>query len=106
MANHLFVRAAQTSSADPQEHATARFVKSVKGVFSYSTPYTGTMLLERQLVSFAKVFQQPGPVLEYLRLLNTDAARMHSDFMKLRRKHGWRAEGIGECQETELVGPR
>jgi hypothetical protein len=61
------------------------------------------MLLDHQLVAFAKAFRQPGQVVQYLRVLDTQTGRLNSSFQELRNFYGWRAGGTGESCGTRLV---
>ncbi|CAM6109739.1 unnamed protein product [Calypogeia fissa] len=67
------------------------FLKSVKGLFFYSTPHHGiaSRLAER--------FVQQGPLLEYVKTLGNGAARLNYDFDKLLHFfNNWRTGGVGE----------
>ncbi|KAL3676124.1 hypothetical protein R1sor_026072 [Riccia sorocarpa] len=73
------------------------FLKHVKGAFFCSTPNLGSDVPIRSLVN------QGGPLLDYLKLLGTESARINGEFAKLRRRYKWRTFGVFPANQTETT---
>ncbi|KAL2611150.1 hypothetical protein R1flu_022842 [Riccia fluitans] len=70
------------------------FLRNTRAVFFYSTPSSGSRGFFQ-----GKRFKS-APLVEYLEVLSKDAARLNSDFARLRHQQGWKAVGVCEANET------
>jgi hypothetical protein len=76
------------------------FLENIQGIFFYSTPHHG---ISREISEYF-VSKTNEPLLEYVDILSTSAARLHEDFERLRRQRAWGTAGVGEGSPTKLVG--
>ncbi|KAL2632382.1 hypothetical protein R1flu_017068 [Riccia fluitans] len=70
------------------------FLRNTRAVFFYSTPSSGSRGFFQ-----GKRFKS-APLVEYLEVLSKDAARLNTDFARLRHQQGWKAVGVCEANET------
>ncbi|CAM6100429.1 unnamed protein product [Calypogeia fissa] len=89
-------------SSDPQQPQDLEkitryddFIRQVRGVFYYATPHQGSILADRAL-------WLPGnsQVLQFLKTLSNDTARLNDHFRKFRSKHNIQASTIAESLPT------
>ncbi|KAL3679077.1 hypothetical protein R1sor_022033 [Riccia sorocarpa] len=71
-----------------------RFVEHLRGAFFLSTPHLGSDVLIQDMV------HEGGPLLENLKLLGTESARMNAEFLKLRIRYKWRTFGVFPANQT------
>ncbi|CAM6119750.1 unnamed protein product [Calypogeia fissa] len=74
------------------------FLSNVAGIFYYGTPHHGTKLGDK----VGKLRGHSGPVLQYLKTLSGDRARLNEDFRKWRHKYETPAFSIAEKLPTDL----
>ncbi|CAM6100453.1 unnamed protein product [Calypogeia fissa] len=74
------------------------FLENITGVFFYSTPHRG---ISRQ-ISEHFLSRTNQPLLKYVEILSTSAARLHEDFERLQKQCSWKTAGVGEGSPTEL----
>ncbi|BBM98075.1 protein SERAC1 [Marchantia polymorpha subsp. ruderalis] len=80
------------------------FLKRVKGVFFYGTPHRGSSFFEN--VPFSEnvgVLRDASPLLDFVKVLCADSARLHENFDSLRSTHKWRIAGVGELLESDIL---
>ncbi|KAL3678342.1 hypothetical protein R1sor_021298 [Riccia sorocarpa] len=70
------------------------FLKHLKGAFFLSTPHLGTDVPIQSMV------RQGGPLLENLKLLGAESARMNAEFAKLRSRYKWRTFGVFPANQS------
>ncbi|KAL3692609.1 hypothetical protein R1sor_006260 [Riccia sorocarpa] len=71
------------------------FLESIRGFFFYSTPHLGVEGMEPRAAN-------EGPLLRWMRQLNSDCARLHEAFSEMwrARRYNWTVYGLGEVQST------
>ncbi|KAL3692615.1 hypothetical protein R1sor_006266 [Riccia sorocarpa] len=71
------------------------FLESIRGFFFYSTPHLGVEGMEPPAAN-------EGPLLRWMRVLNSESARLHEAFseMWMARRYNWTIYGLGEVQST------
>ncbi|OAE35463.1 hypothetical protein AXG93_2587s1790 [Marchantia polymorpha subsp. ruderalis] len=87
-------------SAGANLQTVTDFLSNIRGVFYYSTPHNGAALAE--LMQF-----WPGktsPVVQFLRVLSKDSARLNSDFSTWRRLAAVQAWTLFEQNKTSFLG--
>ncbi|CAM6097874.1 unnamed protein product [Calypogeia fissa] len=68
------------------------FLENVRGIFFYGTPHRGSSLIDNV---------PDGPLFEYLKVLNKDAARLNEFFDDFRVLYpNWKVHGLGESLPT------
>lgn len=83
----------ETSSIEGRK--LGMFLDNVRAVFYYGTPHRGSSVI-------ANVAD--GPLFEYFKVLNKNAARLNSDFDNLRASYPmWKVYGLGEVLHTKSV---
>ncbi|KAL3687698.1 hypothetical protein R1sor_014007 [Riccia sorocarpa] len=70
------------------------FLEHVKGAFFLSTPHLGSDVPIQSMV------HRGGPLLENLKLLGTESARINAEFVKLRNRYKWRTFGVFPANQT------
>ncbi|OAE26440.1 hypothetical protein AXG93_815s1000 [Marchantia polymorpha subsp. ruderalis] len=78
------------------------FLNYVRGVFFYGTPHRGSLFLSSPNGTQLKV---ANPLLEYVKVLCTESARLHEWFDSLRGIHKWSIAGVGESRPTTFLTP-
>ncbi|KAL3692612.1 hypothetical protein R1sor_006263 [Riccia sorocarpa] len=71
------------------------FLESIRGFFFYSTPHLGVEGMEPRAAN-------EGPLLRWMRQLNSDCVRLHEAFSEMwrARRYNWTIYGLGEVQST------
>ncbi|KAL3698341.1 hypothetical protein R1sor_012417 [Riccia sorocarpa] len=70
-------------------------LESIRGFFFYSTPHSGIEGMPPQT-------ENEGLLLRWIRMLNSNSARLHGAFssMWMARRHRWTIYGVGEVEST------
>ncbi|KAG6543079.1 hypothetical protein Mapa_015575 [Marchantia paleacea] len=97
--NHASRRAALE---DLENHVYENFLKSVKGLFFYSTPHLGFQSRLVKRGSSSESASTKGDLMQSLEVFNARTSRLNSYFSQIREKYGWRACGVGESNETKI----
>ncbi|KAL3679082.1 hypothetical protein R1sor_022038 [Riccia sorocarpa] len=88
------------SSANEERSSTSvsrpyqRFLEHLRGAFFLSTPHLGSDVHIQGMVHGG------GPLLENLKLLGTESARMNAEFLKLRSRYKWRTFDVFPANQT------
>ncbi|BBN18256.1 protein SERAC1 [Marchantia polymorpha subsp. ruderalis] len=77
------------------------FLHYVRGVFFYGTPHHGSSFLSNPNRTHLR---DPSPLLEMVKVLCAESARLHEWFDALRLMHKWRIASIGESRLTKIEG--
>jgi hypothetical protein len=87
--------------SDAEKERVDHFLENLKGVFFYATPHSGS-----EKADLASTIKNTNPILELLKTLNNDIARINSEFTQHRKNLGVRTGCIAECQPvTIMVSP-
>ncbi|CAM6114755.1 unnamed protein product [Calypogeia fissa] len=88
---------------DPQDREKItrydNFISQVRGVFYYATPHHGSILADRALWIPGNYSQ----VLQFLKTLSNDTARLNEQFRKFRTIHNIQAATIAESLPTRWI---
>ncbi|CAM6097258.1 unnamed protein product [Calypogeia fissa] len=76
------------------------FLNNFKGAFFYATPHGGS----EEITRFAQQLDNASPVLELLKTLSTETARINEEFRMHRKNLKARTYGIGESLPTTTSG--
>ncbi|OAE31102.1 hypothetical protein AXG93_1920s1010 [Marchantia polymorpha subsp. ruderalis] len=79
------------------EEQMAGFLNCVKGIFFYGTPHHG---MSNFLSPNGTHLKDASPLVDYVKLLCAESARLHQDFDVLRRSYKWSIAGVGESKPT------
>ncbi|OAE35252.1 hypothetical protein AXG93_1114s1000 [Marchantia polymorpha subsp. ruderalis] len=78
------------------------FLHYVRGVFFYGTPHHGSSFLSNPNRTHLR---DPSPLLEMVKVLCAESARLHEWFDALRLMHKWRIAAVGESRLTTILTP-
>ncbi|OAE25249.1 hypothetical protein AXG93_1420s1120 [Marchantia polymorpha subsp. ruderalis] len=78
----------------------AGFLNCVKGIFFYGTPHHGMSSFFSPNGTHLK---DASPLVDYVKLLCAQSARLHQDFDALRLSYKWSIAGVGESKPTRFT---
>ncbi|OAE33592.1 hypothetical protein AXG93_4019s1000 [Marchantia polymorpha subsp. ruderalis] len=93
----LHVSTRRVLSSDKQ---MAGFLNSVTGIFFYGTPHLG---ISSFFTPDGTKLKDASPLLDYVKLLCAESARLHQNFDDLRRSYEWSIAGVGESRPTTFM---
>ncbi|KAG6550695.1 hypothetical protein Mapa_007792 [Marchantia paleacea] len=93
----LCLHAHFSESLHRSKEQMAGFLNCIKGIFFYGTPHHG---MSSFLNLKGTLLKDASPLVEYVKLLSAESARLHQNFDALRRSYNWSIAGVGESRPT------
>ncbi|BFI39947.1 protein SERAC1 [Marchantia polymorpha subsp. ruderalis] len=96
----MCLHAHRTESLHLSKEQMAGFLNCVKGIFFYGMPHHG---MSSFLSPNGTHLKDASPLVDYVKLLCTQSARLHEDFDALRWSYKWSIAGVGESKPTRFT---
>ncbi|KAL3687233.1 hypothetical protein R1sor_013542 [Riccia sorocarpa] len=94
------------SLSDPMPYKN--FCRNLKGLFFYSTPFSGVKLSDlgapRGVTFWGLKGGEAGDLMENLELFDKRTSRRNHDFPQLKKKYGWKTQCVAESCNTVFEG--
>ncbi|OAE18947.1 hypothetical protein AXG93_1976s1540 [Marchantia polymorpha subsp. ruderalis] len=96
----LCLHAHLSQSLHLSKEQMAGFLNCVKGIFFYGTPHHG---MSSFLSPNGAHLKDASPLVDYVKLLCAESARLHQNFDALRLSYKWSIAGVGESRPTTFL---